>query len=609
VSRAYLFLAVACLIGCGGGGSSLKSATTLLTAGPDLSSNPTPAAPVLSAQSYTNPLQIVLSDGSSMESCPDPSIIHGQAQGDTFWYMYCTNELFHDGSPLHLLPISRSQDLVNWRYVGDVFQDLPPWVASAGGLWAPDIQYFNGKYYLYYAVSSSTLGGSAIFVATSASPIGPWSASSTPMVAPAAAPCCSGLRSTIDPAVVQDDSGQRYIFYGTFTGGISARSLSADGLTSLPSTEVQITTPSRYEAPYIVKHDGFYYLFVSASDCCNGSLSGYAVFAGRSQNVLGPYTDRDGASLLDSRVGGTPALSMNGNRFVGPGHNAMFTDAAGQDWMLYHAVDLNKPKFANGWTRRPVMIDPIDWIDGWPRVRNGAGPSDSAQPAPVAAAGDANAQVVAPAPFDNPGTPVASLSDEFSGLALSAQWSWIRPATPSGYALADCLFRFDTQPGALYVGSNNVSILTEPTPPGDYVVEVKLSSSVPLAGDYSFVQGGVLIYSDDNNYVKLVDVAIGNTRQIEFGKQTTNLPGDNAQYGSTLLSSPADATYLRIAKRSSTAGGELYTAYSSHNGVNWERGGTWTHSFGNAARIGLVSMNGSGFSTYFDYVHVNTLGN
>jgi arabinan endo-1,5-alpha-L-arabinosidase len=460
VSRAYLFLAVACLIGCGGGGSSLKSATTLLTAGPDLSSNPTPAAPVLSAQSYTNPLQIVLPDGSSMESCPDPSIIHGQAQGDTSWYMYCTNELFHDGSAVHLLPISRSQDLVNWRYVGDVFQDLPPWVASAGGLWAPDIQYFNGKYYLYYAVSSSTLGGSAIFVATSASPIGPWSASSTPVVAPAAAPCCSGLRGTIDPAVVQDDSGQRYIFYGTFTGGISARSLSADGLTSLPSTEVQITTPSRYEAPYIVKHDGFYYLFVSASDCCNGSLSGYAVFAGRSQNVLGPYIDRDGASLLDSRVGGTPALSMNGNRFVGPGHNAMFTDAAGQDWMLYHAVDLNKPKFANGWTRRPVMIDPIDWIDGWPRVRNGAGPSDSAQPAPVAAAGDANAQVVAPAPFDNPGTSVASLSDEFSGLALSAQWSWIRPATPSGYALADGLFRFDTQPGTLYVGSNNVSILT-----------------------------------------------------------------------------------------------------------------------------------------------------
>jgi arabinan endo-1,5-alpha-L-arabinosidase len=270
---------------------------------------------------------------------------------------------------------------------------------------------------------------------------------------------------------------------------------------------------------------------------------------------------------------------------------------------------LNKPKFANGWTRRPAMIDPIDWIDGWPRVRNGAGPSDSAQPAPVVVVGGANAHVVTPAPFDDPGAPISFVSDEFSGLALSAQWSWIRPATPSGYALANGLFRFDTQPGALYVGSNNVSILTEATPRGDYVVEVKLSTSVPLTGDYSFVQGGILIYGDDNNYVKLVDVAIGDTRQIEFGKQTTSLPGGYAQYGSTPLSSPADATYLRIAKRSSPDGGELYTAYSSHDGVNWERGGTWTHSLGNAARIALVSMNGSGFSTYFDYVRVNTLAN
>src|SRR5205807_10054238 len=195
-----------------------KSATTLLTAAPDVPSIPTPAGPVISAKNYTNPLQIALPDGSSMESCPDPSIIHGQTAGDSFWYMYCTNEIFHDNLPLHLLPISRSRDLVNWTYVGDVFQQTPPWVASGGGLWAPDIQYFNGTYHLYYAVSNSTLGGSAIFVATSDNPIGPWRATNVPVIPP-------GLRTTIDPAIVQDDSGRRYIFYGTFDAGISARLL------------------------------------------------------------------------------------------------------------------------------------------------------------------------------------------------------------------------------------------------------------------------------------------------------------------------------------------------------------------------------------------------
>jgi len=368
-----------------------------------------------------------------MESCPDPSIIHGQTPGDQYWYMYCTNEIFHDNSPLHLLPISISADLVNWKYAGDVFQKTPSWVAAAGGLWAPDIEYFNGQYYVYYAVSDTTLSGagSAIFVATSASPLGPWTANGVPVVEPTV------LRTTIDPAIVQDDAGQRYIFFGSFNGGISARALSADGLASSPDSEVQITTPSRYEAAYVIKRNGYYYLFASASNCCLGPLTGYAVFAGRSQKVLGPYVDSDGASLLDSRVGGTPVITMNGNRFVGPGHNAIFTDASGQDWMLYHAVDLNKPFFANGWTRRPVLMDSIDWVDGWPRARNQSGSSDSAQPAPVVVAGSPNPQMLTLAPFDTPGTPIASLSDDFLGPALSPQWSWIRPPAASGYAVAN----------------------------------------------------------------------------------------------------------------------------------------------------------------------------
>jgi arabinan endo-1,5-alpha-L-arabinosidase len=596
---------ICCAIGCGGGSTSqsVRAALPIVDpAAPSLIPATPTSGPPVSAQSYTNPLPIALADGTNIESCPDPSIIHGQSPGDTFWYMYCTNEIFHDGSSLHLIPISKSQDLVHWSYAGDVFSTMPAWVAADGGLWAPDIQYFNGKYYLYYAVSSSTIPGSAIFVATSNSPTGPWIATGTPVVAP------SATRKTIDPAVVTDDNGQRYIFFGTFEGGIAARMLSADGLTSLPETETSITALNRYEAPYVIKHDGYYYLFVSSSDCCRGPLSGYAVFAGRSQNILGPYIDADGASLLDARVGGTPALAMNGNRFVGPGHNAVLTDASGQDWMFYHAVDLNKPYFTNGWTRRPVMLDAIDWVNGWPRVRNMAGPSDQPQPAPVVVSGERNAHTVAPAPVDVPGAPIGSLSDEFENSALSSQWTWIRPPAPSAYSVTGSL-RFDTQAGALYVGSNNASILTEPTPSGNFVVEVKLSISVPLSGDHSFVQSGVLIYSDDNNYVKLVDVAIGTTRQIEFGKQTNNLPAGYPQYGSTLLSSPSDATYLRIARRTNPGGGELYTAYSSHDGIQWERGGTWTHLLGPQARIGLVSMNGAGFSTYFDYVRVNALDN
>ncbi|HSL46595.1 MAG TPA: hypothetical protein VK897_24385 [Anaerolineales bacterium] len=55
------------------------------------------------------------------------------------------------------------------------------------------------------------------------------------------------------------------------------------------------------------------------------------------------------------------------------------------------------------------------------------------------------------------------------------------------------------------------------------------------------------------------------------------------------------------------AGEEHYTAYTSLDGENWVRGGTWTHELGTEAQIGLVSMGGAGFTAEFDYVRVHRL--
>jgi arabinan endo-1,5-alpha-L-arabinosidase len=512
--------------------------------------------------------------------------------------------MFTDHARVHFLSIAKSTDLVNWTYVGDVFPAKPRWVANDGYLWAPDIEYFNGKYYLYYAASNTRSGGAAIFVATSNTPAGPWSGSATPVVEREPVPG-HGMRPTIDPAIVQDGD-QKYIFYGSFNGGISARALSADGLTSDLGSQVQIALSGRYEAPYIVKRNGYFYLFVSAGTCCDGPLSGYGVFAARSPNALGPYVDKDGNSLLEARIGGTPVLTMNGNRWIGPGHNAIATDATGTDWMIYHAVDARKPYFAGSWTRRPAMLDAITWIDGWPRVRSGEGPSDSSQTAPNftpgAPADNSNTTAVS---IEQPGALNASLSDEFDGDQFSAQWNWVRPASSGQVGLRGGNFRFDSQAGSIYQGARTASILSETTPSGDYMVEIKLANTVPPSGIFNYVEGGLIIYENDYNYVKLDSVAIDDTRQIEFAKQY--VPNAVPRYGRTLLASPADNTYLRLVKRTSLSGEELYTSYSSHDGLNWERGGTWTHSLGSGARIGLISMGGAGFTNYFDYIHVYSL--
>jgi arabinan endo-1,5-alpha-L-arabinosidase len=580
-----------------------------------LVNNPAFAASSQTAsEKYASPLSIQVPNDGMVESCADPSILHGQTPGDNFWYMYCTTDPLNDtdktGSDFnfHLIPMLSSFDLTHWTYQGDVFNARPAWVASNAGLWAPEIRFLNGQYYLYYAASETSLpgGGSAIGVATSSSPLGPWVDSGAPVVEPHEAPCCAGSRRWVfDPDIVED-GGQLYIFYGSYFGGISARTLSADGLHSDPASQTQITIANRYEGAEVVKHDGYWYLFASATNCCNGPLTGYSVFAGRSTNVLGPYVDREGVSLLAGRVGGTPVISMNGNRWVGPGHNSVFEDFSGQSWTVYHAVDRNDPYFAGavGFTKRPVLMDPLDWVNGWPTVRGGLWASDKAQPAPAAQPGTQTKYRPKTQLPDLPGALIPSLSDEFNVDTLSAQWSWVREPSSGSYSVSSGIFNFDTQAADLFVDSNNASVLTEPVPSDTYMVETRVKLNLPPEGCcFNYVQAGLVIYGDDNNFIKLVPVSIWDTRQTEFAKELAAVPAGYPRYGNTVVGPLEEWTYLRIVKRNNM-GEELYTAYTSRDGVTWVRGGVWAHQLGSNARIGLVSMGGSGFTANFDYVHV-----
>jgi hypothetical protein len=76
---------------------------------------------------------------------------------------------------------------------------------------------------------------------------------------------------------------------------------------------------------------------------------------------------------------------QNGNRWIGAGHNAVATDVTGRDWIVYHALDRGDPYLdgTEGINERPMLLDRIDWVGGWPLVRAGRGPSDGSQPGPV----------------------------------------------------------------------------------------------------------------------------------------------------------------------------------------------------------------------------------
>ena len=136
-----------------------------------------------------------------------------------------------------------------------------------------------------------------------------------------------------------------------------------------------------------------------------------------------------------------------------------FTDFSGQDWTVYHAVDQNDPFFEPTFTKRPLMMDPLDWINGWPQVRAGRWVSDRPMPSPANQPGTRTFyRPLPPRPLVI-GPQISQLSDDFNG-PLGPQWSWVRPPDPATYGFDNGTFRFDTQAADLYVDSNNASVLT-----------------------------------------------------------------------------------------------------------------------------------------------------
>ncbi len=322
------------------------------------------AAAALYAQEqamYTNPVVTPVA--------ADPTIIRAP---DGSFYLYATQDNWADGHPDRLMPIFRSADLVHWTYVGDVFPLPPSWKKGGGGLWAPDISFWGGLYHLFYAYSRWGDPDPGIGLATAASPAGPWEDLGRPVLLSSTI----GVDNSIDPELWVEGASKTLV-WGSFHG-IWAAALGADG-TSPAGDKVKLAD-NRFEAPLLWKHGAFYYLFLSAGSCCQGALSTYTLYVGRSQSLLGPYVDSRGRDL---RYGGGDVVIFRNDAWVGPGHATLISDDAGTDWLLYHAMPARDPVLPNGTNRRQGLLDAIRWENGWPVVNNGDGPSWTPQPAPV----------------------------------------------------------------------------------------------------------------------------------------------------------------------------------------------------------------------------------
>ena len=593
---------------------------------------PTSVKPV--AGTYTNPLEPAIPGDGVVESCADPVVM--RAVDDAYWYMYCTTDPLNDEDRdaegdlvFHRIPMLRSTDLVDWTYLGDAFDELPAYAAPGAGLWAPELTYSEetGLYYLFFGVTDvadavspepGCASDNAIGVATAQSLAGPWTYADELVVEPRRGGEGCNFFWTYDPDVLGDVVADESVFYyGSYYGGIFARPIAftQDGVV-VGDEVTQVAIANRYEGANVVERDGWYYLFVSATNCCNGPLTGYSVFVGRSESPYGPFVDREGNSFLSGRVGGTPVLTMNGNEWVGLGHNDVFQDAEGNWWTVYHAVDETDPYFegAVGFTKRPVLLDPVDWVDGWPTVRGGHWASDERMPAPAAQDGQRSRYHARPQLDDVAGPLLRAYSDDFDG-GLDAGWDWVREPEPELWEVEGGVLRMETTATDLYVDSNSAPVLLLDAPDRrEWLVETKVRLDLPAEGCcFNYTQAGLVVYGNDDEYLKLTHVSIWETRQTEWAKEVApeDAPDGFPRYGNTVVGTPGEWTWLRIVKEiagpqdEAERGTEIYTAYTSQDGRTWVRGATWTHELGEDVQIGLVAMGGAGFTAEFDYVRTH----
>ncbi|MDR0728951.1 MAG: family 43 glycosylhydrolase [Prevotellaceae bacterium] len=324
----------------------LFSLTAIIPAG--AIDNPQPPEP--SGKTYRNPVVNY--------SLPDPTIIRAD---NGYFYLYATEDIRNT-------PIHRSTNLVDWEFVGTAFTDATrPTFEPKGGLWAPDINYIDGRYVLYYSMSRwGCLGLCGIGVAVADRPEGPFTDRGALFISKDI-----GVDNSIDQFYIEEN-GTKYLFWGSFYG-IYAIALSDDGLHIRNDAEKQHIAGNIYEGTYIHKHNGYYYLFASTGTCCEGITSTYITVVGRSDNLFGPYLNRQGQPMLDNHH----EVVIRGNeRFIGTGHNSeIVQDAAGNDWILFHSYDKTNEK-----GRRTLMLERIYWRDGWPEIDGGTPSPEATAP-------------------------------------------------------------------------------------------------------------------------------------------------------------------------------------------------------------------------------------
>lgn len=310
---------------------------------------------------YTNPL---ISD-----DFPDPSVIEVKDQG---YFAYATHDEY---SPtINNILVKHSWDLIHWSVAEGALLSPPVWATQCQRFWCPHVVKVNNEFRLYYAAEPDTKDGMCLALAVSDRPVA-FTDSGEPL-----SQLPGSTYQMIDPCFFIDPvSNKHLLYYGSAHEPIRVVEVAQDGKTFITKpVEVLYAGDGTFhklrEGAFVTYNQTWkrYFLWVSGDN--TWTEKSYAVSLFWSPDPMTVF----------KKIPGEHVIIQPNEYWDSPGQNCIIQDAAGNEWIIYHAVDI-KDRFIPGtnvFLRKMCMDRILYTSDGWPYVNNGS-PSFEVQKGPV----------------------------------------------------------------------------------------------------------------------------------------------------------------------------------------------------------------------------------
>ncbi len=274
------------------------------------------------------------------------------------------NGVYYNYNMTGSIALKTSSDLITWTRHSDKYalSARPSWLSSVSGgtsIWAPGAYQIGDKYYLYYCTSDSGSQNSGIGVAVTSDP----SKNDWKDLGLVIRSKTGDQYNCIDPNVFIDTDGTPYLIWGSYWNGIYMRKIDPNtGMLDENNTTMYHLAKGNgdMEAPYLIKHGDYYYLFTARGGLSKGT---YYWAVGRSKTLTGPYVDKRGVELLQ---GGGLRLTEWKDGIAGAAHAQYFTAPDGTAYMVSESWEYRAEKKEDQPQPR-LHISKIVWSeDGWP---------------------------------------------------------------------------------------------------------------------------------------------------------------------------------------------------------------------------------------------------